>query len=83
MKVLIFGATGMVGRGVLLACLRDSLGGDFGGEVLLETAQEGDDTERHGRAPSRPGWLLAPTRLPEVPPVLKSLQSVQKAGFVH
>ena len=28
----------------LLACLLDGVGGDFVGEVLLETAQDGDDT---------------------------------------
>ena len=68
---------------LLLACLLDSLGGKFMAEVLPETAQNGDDTWRHGRAPSRSGWLCATTRLPEVPPVLKSLQTVQNEEFVH
>jgi hypothetical protein len=61
----------------------DGVGGEIGGEVLPETAQDGDDTWRHGRAPMESGWLCSTTRLAEVPPVLESLQAVQKAEFVH
>ena len=50
---------------------------------MPETAQDGDDTWRHGRAPSGPGWLGSPTKFPEAPPVLKTLQIVQKAEFVR
>lgn len=61
----------------LITCLLDRVGGKFGGQVLSEAAQDEDHTWRHGRAPSQSGWLCSTTRLPEVPPVLKSLQTVQ------
>ncbi len=68
---------------LLLARLLDGLGGEFGGEVLPESAEDGDDTRRHGRAPSGSWWMYPTTRLPGVPPVLKTLQDVQKAEFVR
>ena len=68
---------------LLLACPLDGVGRKFGGEVLLEAAQDGDDTWQHGRAPWGSGWPWTTTRLPVGPPVLKMLQSVQQAGFVR
>jgi hypothetical protein len=63
--------------------LLDGVRRKIGGEVLPKTAQNGEDTWRHGRAPSGSGWLCITTRLHEVPSVLKSLQTVQKEEFVH
>src|SRR5262249_2111322 len=34
------------------AALLDGLSGDRGGDVLAQSAEDGDDTRRHGRAPS-------------------------------
>ena len=68
---------------LLLASPLDGVGRKFVGEVLLETPQDSDDTQRHGRDPSGSGWLCCTTRLPGAPPVLKMLQIVQVEGFVH
>ena len=44
---------------LLLACPLDGVGRKFGGEVLLEAAQDGDDTWQHGVRPVNPTFKAA------------------------
>src|SRR5207302_6395921 len=68
----------------LAAGLLDGLHGQVGGDVLAQSAEDGDDTRRHGRAPSGTSvaWYRT-TRVPGVPPVLNKLQIVDSSRSVR